>query len=79
MRTDNEYRSSHIEGAVHIPLYALADRLGELPEGGLWVHCGSGYRAAAAASVLERAGRAAVMVDGHFDTAEAAGVPLAAG
>lgn len=79
VRTDDEFRSSHVEGAVHIPLYALAGRLGELPEGGLWVHCGSGYRAAAAASVLERAGRAAVVVDAHFDSAEAAGVPLTAG
>jgi len=76
VRTNNEFTASHVEGAVHIPLYELKNRLGELPAGTVWVHCGSGYRATAAASVLEQADRRAVIVDDHFDTAGDAGVPL---
>lgn len=79
VRTHNEYRAAHVEGAVHIPLYELAGRVGEIPDGSVRVHCGSGYRAVAAASVLERAGRAAVVLDGHFDTAAAAGIQLTVG
>ncbi|MCF6526197.1 rhodanese-like domain-containing protein [Streptomyces sp. JJ36] len=77
VRTQNEFDASHIEGAVHIPLYALRDRRAELPQGTVWVHCGSGYRATAAASVLEQAGRSAVIVDDRFDAAGPSGVPLA--
>ncbi|EST25175.1 hypothetical protein N566_24620, partial [Streptomycetaceae bacterium MP113-05] len=76
VRTHNEFRTSHVRGAVHIPLYELKDRLGEIPDGVVWVHCGSGYRATAAASLLERAGRSAVVVDDHFDNAGGAGVPV---
>jgi glyoxylase-like metal-dependent hydrolase (beta-lactamase superfamily II)/rhodanese-related sulfurtransferase len=77
VRTNNEWHTSHVEGAVHIPLYELADRLTEIPAGTVWVHCGSGYRAAAAASLLESAGRTAVIVDDAFATAGTSGVPLA--
>ncbi|MEU5851355.1 MBL fold metallo-hydrolase [Saccharopolyspora shandongensis] len=77
VRTNNEWRASHVEGAVHIPLYELADRLPEIPAGSVWVHCGSGYRATAAASLLESAGRTAVVVDDAFAAAGPAGVPLA--
>jgi rhodanese-related sulfurtransferase len=75
VRTANEYRSSHVPDAVHIPLYELRTRLAEIPGGTVWVHCGSGYRATAAASVLEQAGRQAVVVDDHFGAAAGAGVP----
>ncbi len=77
VRTTNEYRASHVDGAVHIPLYELKDRLADIPEGTVWVHCGSGYRATAGASLLEQAGRDAVIVDDHFDVAAEAGVPMA--
>ena len=49
-----------------------------MPGGTVWAHCGSGYRAAAAASLLSRAGRTAVVIDDIFDGAEAAGVTLSA-
>ncbi|MFR9757466.1 MBL fold metallo-hydrolase [Streptomyces sp. TR06-5] len=77
VRTHNEFRSAHVKDAVHIPLYELKERLPELPEGAVWVHCGSGYRAAAAYSLLEQAGRTAVAVDDLFASAEGAGVPMA--
>ncbi|MFJ8814809.1 MBL fold metallo-hydrolase [Amycolatopsis thermoflava] len=78
VRLPHEWRQSHVRDAVHIPLPELPQRLAELPEGPVWVHCGSGYRAAAAASLLTRAGRTAVLIDDAFDHAETAGVPMAA-
>ncbi|MGW1681514.1 MBL fold metallo-hydrolase [Saccharopolyspora sp. NPDC002376] len=79
VRTNNEWRASHVDGAVHIPLYELANRIDEVPAGSVWVHCGSGYRAAAAASLLESAGRTVVAVDDAFGAAQSSGVALTAG
>ncbi|MER5390433.1 MBL fold metallo-hydrolase [Saccharopolyspora sp. NPDC002686] len=79
VRTNNEWRASHVDGAVHIPLYELADRIDEVPAGSVWVHCGSGYRAAAAASLLESAGSTVVAVDDAFGAAQSSGVALTAG
>ncbi|MGA8116192.1 MAG: MBL fold metallo-hydrolase [Actinocatenispora sp.] len=78
VRLPNEWREFHVRDAVHIPLPELPQRVGELPAGAVWVHCGSGYRAAAAASLLARTGRTAVLIDDAFDHAETAGVPMAA-
>jgi hydroxyacylglutathione hydrolase len=47
-----------------------------VPEGTMWVHCGSGYRAAVAASLLARDGRSVVVIDDSYGEAEAAGVDL---
>ncbi|PFG95490.1 glyoxylase-like metal-dependent hydrolase (beta-lactamase superfamily II) [Saccharopolyspora erythraea NRRL 2338] len=77
VRTNNEFAASHVTGAVHIPLYAVKDRIDEVPDGVVWVHCGSGYRATAAASLLEAAGRTVVVIDDRFDAAAEAGVPMA--
>lgn len=76
VRTNNEFDASHVTDAVHIPLYELKDRIGEIPAGAVWVHCGSGYRAAAGASLLDAAGRTAVLIDDDFGTAAKAGVPM---
>ncbi|MDQ0381343.1 MBL fold metallo-hydrolase [Amycolatopsis thermophila] len=78
VRLPGEWRESHVRDAVHIPLPELPRRLGELPAGPVWVHCGSGYRATAAASLLARAGRTAVLIDDAFGGAADAGVPMAA-
>lgn len=40
------------------------------------MHCGSGYRAGVASSVLDRAGRDAVHVDAAFDEAADAGLTV---
>ncbi|MFG2101106.1 rhodanese-like domain-containing protein [Micromonospora echinaurantiaca] len=77
VRMTNEWRAGHIEGAVHIPLPDLPKRLADVPAGAVWVHCGSGYRATAAASLLANAGREVVVIDDKFDRAEAAGVAMA--
>lgn len=79
VRLDTEWDASHVRGAVHLPLPDLADRLTGVPPGVVWVHCGSGYRATAAASMLTRAGRTVVVLDDTYDDAEDAGVPLTTG
>lgn len=79
VRTNNEFAASHVAGAVHVPLYELKDRLDEIPAGAVWVHCGSGYRATAAASLLEAADRTVVLIDDMFGVAEEAGVPMTDG
>jgi hydroxyacylglutathione hydrolase len=57
VRTAGEWERGHLPDAAWIPLSQLPERLGEAPAGPLAVLCGSGYRSAIAASVLERAGR----------------------
>jgi hydroxyacylglutathione hydrolase len=74
VRMSNEWRRSHIDGAVHIPLPELPHRLDDVPPGAVWVHCGTGYRAAAATSVLQRAGRQVVHIDDAYATAAEAGL-----
>ncbi|GAA3760097.1 MBL fold metallo-hydrolase [Salinactinospora qingdaonensis] len=75
VRMNNEWRDSHIVGAVHIPLPELPRRIGEIPDGAVWVHCGSGYRATAAASLLDAADRCAIVINDTFATAADKGVP----
>ncbi len=77
VRRKLEWEESHIEGAVHIPLQDLLTRLGEVPDGEVWVHCRAGYRASVAASILDAAGRDVVAVDDEYERAGAAGLPLA--
>jgi hydroxyacylglutathione hydrolase len=59
-----------------VPLHELLLRLGDVPAGKLWVHCGSGYRAGIAASLLQRAGRDVVHIDARFAEAASAGIAL---
>ena len=70
VRQTNEYRDGHIPKALNIPLHELLARRDEVPAGEVWVHCGSGYRAAIAASIIERADRTVILVDDEFDNAE---------
>ncbi len=64
VRRQDEYDSGHLEGAVNVPLHQLLDHIHHVPDGPLWVHCGSGARASIAASLLARAGREVTLVDG---------------
>ena len=43
------------------------------------MHCGAGYRASIAASILAAAGRRVVAVDDDFDNAAPAGLPVVTG
>jgi glyoxylase-like metal-dependent hydrolase (beta-lactamase superfamily II)/rhodanese-related sulfurtransferase len=76
VRRDDEFAESHLEGAVNIPIHELIERVDEAPPGRLWVHCGSGYRAAIASSILERSGRDVVHVDDDWDRAAKVGLPI---
>jgi hydroxyacylglutathione hydrolase len=65
-RRDDERAGGGVRGSLHIPIHDLPDRLDAIPAGDVWVYCGSGYRAAIAASMLARAGRRPVLVDGGY-------------
>ncbi|SDE85449.1 Glyoxylase, beta-lactamase superfamily II [Blastococcus fimeti] len=74
-RRADERAGGGVRGSRHIPIHELTDRIDEVPDGDVWVYCGSGYRAAIAASLLARTGRRPVLVDGGYgdpDTGAAA-------
>ncbi|WP_299039658.1 rhodanese-like domain-containing protein [uncultured Pseudokineococcus sp.] len=73
-RLGSERAKGGVRGSVHVPLHELAERAGDLPDGQLWIHCGSGYRASIAASLLQRAGRDVVLVDDAYDHIAATGL-----
>ncbi|WP_413788214.1 MBL fold metallo-hydrolase [Streptomyces chartreusis] len=77
VRRDSERHAGHIKGSLHIPVHELRGRLSEIPDGTVWVHCAGGMRAGIAASLLDAAGRDVVAVDDSFDSARAAGLPMA--
>ena len=52
VREDVEWRHGHIEGATHIPLMELPQRLGDVPEGQVLVVCRVGGRSAQAVGYL---------------------------
>ena len=56
VRRSEEFAAARIAGALSIPIHELPARVAEVPDGEVWVHCASGYRAAIAASVLDAAG-----------------------
>jgi hydroxyacylglutathione hydrolase len=74
VRRDDERAHGGIPGSVHIPMHSLAERLGEVPAGRLWVHCAAGFRASIAASLLDRAGRDVVLVDDDYAGAVRSGL-----
>ena len=65
-RRDDERAGGGVRGSRHIPIHDLPGRLDEVPDGDVWVYCGSGYRASIAASMLARAGRRPVLVNGGY-------------
>ncbi len=76
VRRADEHDVARIDGAHNIPLHELLDRVGEVPDGEVWVHCAGGYRASVAASILDANGRPPVAVDDSFDNAEKVGLHL---
>lgn len=70
VRRADEWAAGHLDGALHIPLDRLEDRLDEVPgDVPVWVHCASGFRASIAASLVDRSGREVVAVDDEWDQA----------
>jgi hydroxyacylglutathione hydrolase len=76
VRRRGEWAQRHLEGAVNVPLHELPSRLAEVPEGEVWVHCTSGYRASVAGSLLDAAGRRVVVVDDDFAEAVRRGLTV---
>jgi rhodanese-related sulfurtransferase len=79
VRRDSERATGHIEGSVHIPVDQLHQRIGEIPQGTVWVHCAGGMHAGIDASLLDAAGRDVVAVDDGFGAAADAGLRLVSG
>jgi rhodanese-related sulfurtransferase/glyoxylase-like metal-dependent hydrolase (beta-lactamase superfamily II) len=77
VRNPAEWSASRIDSAQNIPLSRLRDRLDELdPDRPVVTYCGSGYRSAIAASLLQRAGIKQVMnLVGGMTAWEAAELP----
>jgi glyoxylase-like metal-dependent hydrolase (beta-lactamase superfamily II)/rhodanese-related sulfurtransferase len=65
-RRSDERAQGYVAGSQHIPLHELLDRLDEVPQGEVWVYCGSGYRASVAASILDRPGRQVVLINDDY-------------
>ena len=73
VREPDEWAAGHIEGAVHIPLGQVADRIDEVPDGQVLVVCKVGGRSGRAAGYLVQQGRDVVNLDGGMLDWEAAG------
>jgi len=68
VRGAEEFAAAHVAGAQHVAYTRLAEHLTEISvDRPLYVHCGSGLRAALAVSFLAAQGRQAILVDGDFD------------
>lgn len=66
-RTDFEYARGHIDGAMHIPLDSLRERLSELPKDRtIYVHCQSGLRSYIACRILSQHGYDCYNVAGGY-------------
>ncbi|MEI8056940.1 MAG: MBL fold metallo-hydrolase [Actinomycetes bacterium] len=68
VRLESESERARLAGQRAIPIHQLTQRLEEVREWAdgheVWVYCGSGFRSAVGASLLNRAGIPAVHVDG---------------
>ena len=76
VREPVEWAHGHIEGAVHIPLMELTDRLDELPDAQTLVVCKVGGRSAQVTAWLQDQGVDAVNLAGGMLDWEAAGRPM---
>ena len=76
VREPAEWAHGHIEGAVHVPLMELPERLADLPQGQTLVVCKVGGRSAQAVGYLAQQGYDVVNLDGGMLDWEAAGRPM---
>ncbi len=76
VRGASEWAEGHVPGAIHIPLPELPDRMAELPDGPLVLHCQGGSRSVIATSLLHAAGRTDVAnMEGGYSAWSRAGLP----
>src|SRR5687768_2950720 len=78
VRSPEEWSAGHLPGAVHIPLAALPDRIGEIDSAKpIVVHCQGGGRSAIAASFMKANGLDGVAnLEGGFDAWRARDLPV---
>ena len=76
VREQAEWDTGHIEGAVHIPLMDLPQRLVDVPDGQTLVVCKVGGRSAQAVGYLVHQGFQVVNLDGGMLEWQAAGRPM---
>jgi rhodanese-related sulfurtransferase len=77
VREDDEWQAGRIDGAVHVPLMTVPDRLGEIPQDRpVVVVCRVGGRSAQATHYLIQAGHDAVNLGGGMMAWAAAGRPM---
>jgi rhodanese-related sulfurtransferase len=77
VRQHAEWKTGHIQDAIHIPLTQLASRLHQLPQGKSFITvCRSGHRSALAARTLTRAGHDVLNLRGGMNAWARAGLPL---
>jgi hydroxyacylglutathione hydrolase len=81
VRKQKEWEAGHIEGAMHIFVGQLMDKLSQIPkEKPTVVHCSAGYRSGLAASILLRAGYVKVYnVAGGINAWISSGLPIIQG
>ena len=79
VREQDEWDAGHVEGALHIPMGQVVARIGELPDGPLYVMCRVGGRSAQVVQYLVAQGHEALNIDGGMYAWEAAGRPMVSG
>jgi rhodanese-related sulfurtransferase len=76
VREPVEWAHGHIDGAVHIPLMELVQRLQEVPTGRTVVVCKMGGRSAQAVAYLSQQGHDVANLDGGMLEWAVAGRPM---
>jgi rhodanese-related sulfurtransferase len=76
VREPFEWEAGHIEGAIHIPMRQLLDRLGDLPDGQTLVVCKVGSRSAQVVGYLAQQGYDVMNLAGGLYDWQAAGRAL---
>jgi rhodanese-related sulfurtransferase len=80
VREPEEVAQARVDGAVHIPLGALVERLDEVPrDRTVYVMCALGGRSAKATQYLEAHGVDAVNIEGGINEWYRAGLPVTLG
>ncbi|HEY0618818.1 MAG TPA: rhodanese-like domain-containing protein [Kribbella sp.] len=80
VREPDEWARGHIEGATHIPLGQLQERVGEVPLGQkVLCVCAVGGRSGMATQFLASEGRDAINLDGGMHAWQASGRPVSVG
>jgi glyoxylase-like metal-dependent hydrolase (beta-lactamase superfamily II)/rhodanese-related sulfurtransferase len=72
-----EWKDGHLLGARHLALPELVAKRADVPTTvPVWVHCGAGFRAAAAASLLSGWGASPILIDDAWSNAGRTDLPI---